>query len=96
MKLTAGYLKQILQHLDDDVIIADLQYGNDEFKPFSGIKRLLLLKDESENKGWGGDTFLVINGMGSHFSKEGKQEGLVFKDHFDEDKTTLKKDNNEK
>lgn len=90
MKLTVGYLKQILQHLDDDVIIADLKYGNDDFKPFSGIKRLLLLKDESEDKGWGGETFLTINCMGSHFSGEGRQEGLVFKDHFDEDKITPK------
>lgn len=90
MELTAGYLKKILQYLDDDVIIADLTYGNRNFKTHSGIKRLLLLKDESQNKNWGGQTFLAINGMGSHFTGEKEQEGLVFKDHFDEDKITPK------
>lgn len=91
MELTVGYLKKILSQLDDDVIIADMEYGNRNFKPHSGIKRLLLLKDESENKNWGGETYLTINGMGSHFTGEKEQKGLVIKDHFDEDKTELKK-----
>jgi hypothetical protein len=72
MELTVRKLKEIINDLDDDVILATLQMGNDDFKPFSNVKRVLMLKDVS----WGGSVYLTINSMGSHFTATGKQEGL--------------------
>jgi len=62
MNLTVGRLKEIIADLPDDVILADLDYGNDSFKPHSGIKRVLLLEDNN------GQQYLTINRMGAHFS----------------------------
>jgi hypothetical protein len=87
MELTVGYLKKVLEKLDDDAILAHLDYSNKDFKPQFCIKRLLVVKDESEHKGWGGHTFLVINGMGSHFTGEGEQKGLKFTGVYFDDET---------
>lgn len=78
MQLTVGYLKKVLAQLDDDIVLAHLGTGNNKFDPFMFEKRLLVLKDESETKEWGGKTFLAINGQGSHFTGEGEQQGLKF------------------
>lgn len=89
MELTVGYLKKVLEQLDDNIVLAHLDYSNRAFKPQLGVKRLLVLKDESERKEWGGKTFLVINGMGSHFTGEGEQAPLKFTGvYFDEDTFT--------
>jgi hypothetical protein len=34
MKLTVGQLKEILEGLEDDMILADLQSGNNKFRSF--------------------------------------------------------------
>ena len=75
MVLTVKKLKEILSDLDDDVILADLGMGNNNFNPFNYEKRLLLLKSNFE---WGNKTYLTINGMGSHFTGEGQQKGLEY------------------
>ena len=64
----------------DNVVLADLRYGNDDFKPFQNAKRLLLLKS---GNGWGNKTYLTHNGMGSHFSNKGKQSDLKIIGYFD-------------
>lgn len=87
MDLTVGKLKKILSDLDDNIILADMEYFNDQFHPFIGIKRLLVLKDESENKTWGGHTFLTINNQGSHFTGEGEQKHLKYTGVYFDEKT---------
>lgn len=91
MELTVGYLKKVLKNLPDNVVIAHLgECSNRSFEPFTGVKRLLVVKDETESKEWGGRTFLVINVMGTHFTKEGEQKYLTPTGvHFDRD--TFKK-----
>lgn len=86
MELTVGYLKKVLAKLDDDVILADLRFGN-EVEPFMGVKRLLVVECSDRKMGWGGRKFLVINNMGTHWSKETeKQNRLKYADvWFDED-----------
>lgn len=78
MELTVGYLKKVLEKLDDDVILATLVHGNNKFEPFNYEKRLLVLKDTNIDKQWEGKTYLTINGMGSNFSKTGEQQHLDF------------------
>lgn len=72
MKLTVGALKDILQGLDDDIILADLQRGNDKFRAFNMIKRLVVLQDNM------GQKYLTINCLGSHFTAEGEQSHLHY------------------
>lgn len=84
MKVTVATLKKIIHKLDDNVILATLGgCGNRNFKPYSGIKRFLLLKGENE-KVWGGETFLTVNATGTHFTGEDEQKGLKVIGHFDE------------
>jgi hypothetical protein len=71
MELTVRQLKQLLEGIDDKVIVADLGIGNDRFRPFVSVKRLLLLQDTS------GQQYLTINGMGSHFTGNGQQSRLT-------------------
>lgn len=78
MELTVGYLKKVLEKLDDNVVLANLGMSNKDFEPFLFEKRLLVLQDISETKQWGGRTFLTINGMGSHFTGNGLQKELRF------------------
>lgn len=86
MKLTVGYLKKVLAELPDDVVLADLGIGNDDFGTYSNVKRLLVLRDKTENKEWGGQTFLTINSMGSHFTGEGDQRFLEYTGkHFNDE-----------
>ena len=73
MELTVGFFKKVLSEIDDDVIIADLGIGNNKFSPLVNIKRLLLVKDVSFNKNFGGHTYLAINSLGSNFSGKGNQ-----------------------
>ena len=81
MKLTVAVLKSILNELDDDVVLATLDYGNGDFKTFSWIKRLLLLEDKVSGK-----KYLTINGMGSHFTGKGEQSHLKYIERYwDED-----------
>lgn len=70
MELTVGQLKEALIGLDDNVVIADLGYGNSKFRPFVSVKRLLLLEDNT------GKQYLTINGLGSHFTATGEQSHL--------------------
>lgn len=89
MDLTVGNLKKILAGLDDNVVLATLEYGNENFHTFTSIKRLLVLKDISKRKEWGGQTYLTINCMGSHFTGKGNQVGLEYQQlYFDEDSFT--------
>lgn len=82
MELTVGYLKKVLERLDDNVILAHLDYSNRAFKPQLSVKRLLLLEDKDKD----GRKYLTINGMGSHFTGEGDQNFLKFTGiYFDED-----------
>lgn len=82
MELTVGLIKQIIKDLPDDVVLADLGYGNTKFNPFNNLKRILLLKADGD---WENKTYLTINGMGSHFSGEGEQKSLNFTGkHWDE------------
>lgn len=82
MELTVGYLKKVLERLDDDVILAHLDYSNRAFKPQLAVKRLLLLEDKDKD----GRKYLTINGMGSHFTGQGEQDFLKFTGvYFDED-----------
>lgn len=79
MELTVGYLKKVLKDLPDNMTIASLgECSNKKFEPFLSVKRLLVLKDDSKSKQWGGRTFLVINKQGTHFTKEGEQKDLKF------------------
>lgn len=78
MELTIGILKKVIANLDDSIILAELGRSNDDFNPFQSLKRLIIVKDESENKNWEGNTYLAINEMGSHFTGRGKQEGLKY------------------
>ena len=88
MEITIGYLKKVIAEIEksvpnsDDIILADLEYGNDNFNPFQNAKRLLLLKG---GKGWSNQTFLTHNGMGSHFTNKGEQSDLKYIAYFDED-----------
>lgn len=92
MELTVGYLKKVLEKLEDDVVIAHLgECSNDSFEPFTGVKRLLLLQDKGEKYGWGGRKFLTVNKMGTHFTGRGKQSSFVQTDHFDAETFTNKK-----
>lgn len=85
MELRVGYLKKVLEKLDENIILADLPHGTKYFKPFNFVKRLLVLKDVSPNKEWGGETYLSINSMGSDYTGNGEQEGLQYTGvHFDE------------
>lgn len=85
MELRVGYLKKVLAKLDENIILADLPHGTKYFKPFNFVKRLLVLKDVSPNKEWGGETYLSINSMGSDYTGNGEQEGLKYTGvHFDE------------
>lgn len=78
MELTVGYLKKVLKNLDDNITIAHLgECSNEKFEPFTGVKRLLVVKDKTKSKEWGGRTFLVINVMGTHFTQEGEQKSLT-------------------
>ena len=63
MELTIGKLREIIKELPDEVIMADLDHGNNSFTPHLGIKRVLLLKDSS------GKQYLTINRMGAHFTE---------------------------
>lgn len=92
MELTVGYLKKVLEKLDDDVVIAHLgECSNDSFEPFTGVKRLLLLQDKGEKYGWDGKTFLTVNKMGTHFTGKGKQKSFKEIDYFDDRTFTDKK-----
>lgn len=92
MELTVGYLKKVLEKLDDEVIIAHLgECSNDSFEPFTGVKRLLLVQDKGQKNGWGGKTFLVVNKMGTNFTGKGQQKSLKEIAHFDERTFTGKK-----
>jgi hypothetical protein len=73
MELTIGILKKIIKDLPDDAILADLQIGNDKFHAFTHLKRVILLKDITDNK-----EYLTINSMGSHFNQKGEQSKLVW------------------
>ncbi len=87
MDLTVGKLREILkdESLTDDMILATLKFGGQNFDTFTDVKRLLVLKDESSNKNWDGKTYLAINQQGSHFTGNGSQFGLKFTGkHFDE------------
>lgn len=70
MEITIGKLKEIIKGLDDNIIVADLGYGNQNFKPFVSVKRMLLLEDSS------GQKYITINALGSHFTAKGNQQGL--------------------
>ena len=86
MDLTVGFLKKVLSELDEDIIIADLGIGNNDFSAFRNVKRLIVLKDVSPNKNLGGNTYLTINSLGSHFSGLGhKQINLEYQDLFFDD-----------
>lgn len=80
-------MKKILDSLDDDVVLGTLSIGNDSFDPFLSIKRLLLLQGDG---GWDNKTFLAINGMGSHFSGEGNQRGLIYANRYFDEQTINK------
>lgn len=86
MELTVKELKNILEKLDDDVVLATLNTGNNDFYVFNNIKRLIVLKDTSISKQWEGKTFLTIQQMGANFSKTGYQAPLNYMGIcFDED-----------
>lgn len=72
MQLTVGILKQVIKDLPDNVILASLRIGNDEFDPFLSVKRLIILQDKQGNE------YLTINEMGSHFTGKGNQDSLVW------------------
>jgi hypothetical protein len=72
MILTVGLLRDLLHGLDDSMLLADLQVGNDKFRTFSGVKRILILQDES------GQKYFTINSMGSHFTGDGEQSHLTY------------------
>lgn len=92
MELTVGYLRKVIEKLEDDVVIAHLgECSNDSFEPFTGIKRLLLLQDDGKKGGWNGKTFLAVNSMGTHFTRKGQQASLIEIDHFDDRTFTNKK-----
>lgn len=89
MELTVGYLKKVLENVDDDVVIAHLgECSNQSFEPFTGVKRLLLLKDNGKKGGWGGRTFLTINSMGTHFTGNGEQASFTTIKYFDDETFT--------
>lgn len=71
MVLTIKLLKDIISDIDDDVVLADLTYGNENFKTFSSVKRLLLVKSKTTEQ-----KYLAINGLGSHFTGRGDQSEL--------------------
>lgn len=54
IQLTVGNLKKILEEVDDDVVLADLGFGNTTFHPFDNVKRVMLLKG---NEQWNNRTF---------------------------------------
>lgn len=70
MELTIGKLKELIKDLDDKTIVADLGYGNSNFRCFASVKRILLLEDNQ------GQQYFTINGMGSHFTAQGNQQHL--------------------
>ena len=78
MELTVKKLKEILSQVNDDVLLADLEFGNDTFYPHNYIKRILLLED------YKGKQYLTINRMGSHFTGNGTQSGLKVIGNFDD------------
>ena len=71
MELTAGYLKKVLEQVDDDVVLGYLKFNKD-IEVFLSVKRLLLCELD-------GRKFLMINEMGSHFTG---QSGLKFIGEF--------------
>ena len=75
MILTIGKLKEIIKDLNDDIVLADLEIGNDDFEKMTGIKRLILLEEKDTGK-----QFLTINRMGSHFTGRGNQKNLKYAD----------------
>ena len=85
MKLTVATLRSILNEIDDDVVLATLDYGNGDFKTFSWIKRLLLLTDKTSGK-----KYLTINGMGSHFTGKGEQSHLKYAERYWDEDSVLK------
>ena len=85
MKLTVETLRSILNEIDDDVVLATLDYGNGDFKTFSWIKRLLLLTDKTSGK-----KYLTINGMGSHFTGKGEQSHLKYAERYWDEDSVLK------
>lgn len=85
MKLTVATLRSILNEIDDDVVLATLDYGNGDFKTFSWIKRLLLLTDKTSGK-----QYLTINGMGSHFTGKGEQSHLKYAERYWDEDSVLK------
>ncbi len=68
-ELTVGKLKEVLQHFPDDAILADLRRGNEDFKAYTSVKRLMLLEDNNTK-------YLTINSLGSHFTGNGDQSHL--------------------
>ena len=92
MEITIGYLKRVFAEIEksvpnsDNIILADLRYGNDDFKPFQNAKRLLLLKG---GNGWRNKTYLTHNGMGSHFSNKGKQADMKYIGYFDNEEFVI-------
>lgn len=73
MELTVGKLKEILNEVDDNVILATLDRGNDDFRTYSMVKRLLVLKCKES-----GVKYLTINPLGSHFTGKGDQSHLEY------------------
>lgn len=73
MNLTVGKLREIIEHLPDDVILADLGIGNRSFETFTYLKRVMLMKNKEDNR-----QYLVINKMGAHFTGKDDQEGIEY------------------
>lgn len=70
MEVTVAQLKELLKGIPDDAILADLDFGNQNFRTFK-VKRFFLLEKLAS-----GEKFLTINSMGSHFHGMGNQSGL--------------------
>lgn len=70
MEVTVAQLKEILNDIPEDAILADLKLGNQNFQ-IPDIKRFFLLEKVAT-----GEKFLTINRQGSHFHGMGAQSGL--------------------
>ena len=87
MEITIGYLKKVFSEIEksvpnsNDIIIADLETGNNNFNPFQNAKSLLLLKG---GNGWRNKIYLAHNGLGSHFTNKGEQSDLKCIAYFQE------------
>ena len=86
MELTVKKLKEIFSQVNDDVLLADLDFGNDNFYPQNYTKRVLLLEDNQ------GRQYLAINRMGSHFTGERTQTGLKVIGYFDDSSSSFTND----